>query len=194
MGLDIVVDAKKGPLVLEINSRPGLEIQKANLDSLRSRLERVEDIKVADPKTDPKRGVELAQTLFASAVVQNVNISPITLSVYEKIIFMHNDKQKTFSAKIDSGAYRTAIDWSVAKDLELPILSKKIWIDSANGKQLREAAKVEFTLAGKRIRTIATVTHREHLQYPVIIGRKDMKGFIIDPNLGELEKDSYDVN
>ncbi len=35
MGLDIVLDVSRGPLVLEINARPGLEIQNANRQGLR---------------------------------------------------------------------------------------------------------------------------------------------------------------
>jgi alpha-L-glutamate ligase-like protein len=38
LGVDLVLDAKRGPLVLEVNVRPGLEIQLANLEGLRPRL------------------------------------------------------------------------------------------------------------------------------------------------------------
>ena len=179
MGIDIVFDAKKGPIVLEINARPGLEIQKANLSSLRSRLEKIEDVKPASLE----KGVELAKSLFASEVVQNVNVSPTTISVFEPVTFYSNGTQKTYNAKVDTGAFRTAIDWSVAKDLNLKPISQKILVDSANARQLRQAAKVTFTLAGKRFSTIATITDRSHMNYPVIIGRKDMTGFVINPSL-----------
>jgi len=36
--MDLVVDATRGPLVLEINVRPGLEIQNVNRIGLRGRL------------------------------------------------------------------------------------------------------------------------------------------------------------
>lgn len=42
IGVDIVLDAEKGPLVLELNARPGLNIQIANQAGLRARLEEVE--------------------------------------------------------------------------------------------------------------------------------------------------------
>lgn len=41
-GIDIVLDRDKGPLILELNARPGLAIQMANRAGLRSRLEKVE--------------------------------------------------------------------------------------------------------------------------------------------------------
>ena len=40
-GIDIVLDRKLGPMVLELNARPGLAIQMANRSGLRARLEAV---------------------------------------------------------------------------------------------------------------------------------------------------------
>jgi D-alanine-D-alanine ligase-like ATP-grasp enzyme len=34
IGFDFTLDAKEGPMLLEINARPGLEIQKANKKGL----------------------------------------------------------------------------------------------------------------------------------------------------------------
>jgi alpha-L-glutamate ligase-like protein len=42
VGADIVVDARKGPVVLELNARPGLAVQMANRAGLLPRLEEVE--------------------------------------------------------------------------------------------------------------------------------------------------------
>ena len=42
MGADIVLDKHKGPLVLELNARPGLSIQIANGCGLRGRLEHIQ--------------------------------------------------------------------------------------------------------------------------------------------------------
>jgi hypothetical protein len=39
VGADVVVDARYGPVVLELNARPGLSIQLANRAGLRPRLE-----------------------------------------------------------------------------------------------------------------------------------------------------------
>ncbi|MFQ5838305.1 MAG: sugar-transfer associated ATP-grasp domain-containing protein [Thermoplasmata archaeon] len=43
-GVDIVLDAERGPLVLEVNRRPGLDIQKANGCGLLPRLRAVEGL------------------------------------------------------------------------------------------------------------------------------------------------------
>ena len=39
LGADVVIDAQRGPLVLEVNARPGLSIQLANREGLRALLE-----------------------------------------------------------------------------------------------------------------------------------------------------------
>lgn len=46
LGCDIVLDDKDGPLLLEMNVRPGLEIQNVNRAPLRLRLDKVEGVEV----------------------------------------------------------------------------------------------------------------------------------------------------
>lgn len=42
LGVDVVIDPVKGPLLLEMNARPGLSIQVANQVGLKKVLERFE--------------------------------------------------------------------------------------------------------------------------------------------------------
>ena len=42
LGVDLLLDREKGPLLLELNARPGLAIQMANRSGLFGRLERIE--------------------------------------------------------------------------------------------------------------------------------------------------------
>jgi alpha-L-glutamate ligase-like protein len=42
VGVDLVVDQSQGPLLLELNARPGLAIQIANRDGLYGRLKRID--------------------------------------------------------------------------------------------------------------------------------------------------------
>ena len=44
LGVDMVIDADRGPLILEMNARPGLNIQIANGAGLRKRISRIEAI------------------------------------------------------------------------------------------------------------------------------------------------------
>jgi alpha-L-glutamate ligase-like protein len=43
-GVDVALDSKKGPVVMEVNRRPGLEIQNANAAGLLRRLRIIEDL------------------------------------------------------------------------------------------------------------------------------------------------------
>lgn len=63
LGVDVVIDADRGPLVLELNARPGLAIQAANARGLRPLLAAAATATI--PPTTPAR-VELGQRLFAT--------------------------------------------------------------------------------------------------------------------------------
>ncbi|WP_028575672.1 alpha-L-glutamate ligase-like protein [Desulfonatronovibrio hydrogenovorans] len=62
LGVDIVLDAELGPLILEFNVRPGLAIQLANGQGLAPRLEKIQSLP-AIPE-DPEERVVLTRTLF----------------------------------------------------------------------------------------------------------------------------------
>ena len=68
LGVDVVLDAHYGPLMLELNARPGISIQIANRAGLRHRLEETERW-LEDQPTLPKveERVAFARDHFASA-------------------------------------------------------------------------------------------------------------------------------
>lgn len=176
-GVDIVLDGIEGPMVLEVNARPGLSIQNANLSSLRSRLERVENIITPTPE----RGIEIAKNLFTEIFSEKVSITPKILTIIQEVTFMRNGEPITVKAKLDTGAFRTSIDHSFAKLLGLNILEEKVFVKSASGGNFRATAKTSFTLADKKINTVISIVDRSNLKYPVIIGYRDLKDFLINP-------------
>jgi len=177
VGIDIVLDEEKGPLVLEVNARPGLSIQVANEASLRTRLERVSNLPV--PTTE--RAIQLAQQLFADESLAAVAVADRTLGVIEKITIVGAKKRKTVRAKIDTGAYRTSIDVDLVHELGLDEHDKLVHVRSGSGRQKRKTVKITFKMKGKTINTVASYTERSHLRFPIIIGRRDLKGFLVDP-------------
>jgi len=62
MGVDLVVDTQKGPLLLELNARPGLAIQMANGEGLLPRLRNIEALK--RPHFSPRERVQYAMGAF----------------------------------------------------------------------------------------------------------------------------------
>ena len=55
LGADIVIDKNRGPMLLELNARPGLSIQVANKKGLLPRLQEIE--KIEEIESDPKKRV-----------------------------------------------------------------------------------------------------------------------------------------
>lgn len=65
VGVDFVLDKNKGPLILELNARPGLAIQIANGNGLLHRLRKVEALKDAGQlSADPSERVAFARAEF----------------------------------------------------------------------------------------------------------------------------------
>jgi alpha-L-glutamate ligase-like protein len=65
VGVDFVLDRNLGPMILELNARPGLAIQMANGNGLLHRLHKVEELQRSKQLSkDPAQRVEFAQQNF----------------------------------------------------------------------------------------------------------------------------------
>ncbi len=191
-GVDVVIDHKRGPLILEVNARPGLSIQNANLSSLRTRLERLEDVH----PTTPEKGVELAKSLFTAPFSAKVPSTTKVLPVIQRVTLRTKTRNITVQAKLDSGAYRSSVDEQLAKKLNLKPTGKKVFVQSASGRKFRPTVNLVFELAGKKITTEASIIDRSHLRYPMIVGRKDLEGILIKPVAdedSELNEETFEL-
>lgn len=183
LGVDIIVDEQRGPMVLELNARPGLEIQNANLVPLKKRLERIEGLEVRDAE----HGVKITKTLFAARFADRVMAEEgiKTINVWENIKVVSAKKEKAeLRAKIDTGAWRTSIDKDLARGLGLLRPENILWTKiykSSLGKEKRSIIGLTFYLAGRKIETLAGVAKRENLRAPMVIGRRDLGGFLVKP-------------
>ena len=179
-GVDIVLDKERGPMILELNARPGLEIQNANLSPLKKRLERVEGLEV----DDSERGVRIAKALFASRFADRVAVREgiKTISIWETVKLLIGKSKIEVKAKIDTGAWKTSIDRDLAEKLGILKSSNVLWTKiyrSSFGEEKRQVVNLTFFLAGRRIETIASIANRKNLRTPLIIGRRDLDGFLI---------------
>lgn len=188
VGVDIVLHPEKGPMVLEINASPGLQIQLANKAGLRKRLDRIEDLEVRDAE----HGVKIAKALFAGRFADRVKAEEgvKTINVWEEVkVVTGTGHKRLIRAKIDTGAWKTSIDKGLAGELKLLEKSNILWTKlykSSLGREVRKVVSLKFYLAGRRISTIANVANRGSLRTPLIIGRRDLEGFLIKPGK-ELE-------
>ncbi|NOY14890.1 MAG: hypothetical protein GXP43_01605 [bacterium] len=182
MRVDFVLHPEKGPMILEINSKPGLSIQLANRAGLRRRLERVMDLEVRNAE----HGIQIAKSLFASSLIDKVQQRHIVHAIDEVVILGTKGKRIRIRAKIDTGAWRSSVDRELAESLGLltpeNIVGREVY-RSALGKQERDWIKIKFYLGGRKITTVASVADRTGLNYRFLIGRLDLikYGFLIDP-------------
>lgn len=217
-GVDVVSSKRRGPVVLEVNARPGLSIQLANLEGLKGRLMRISGLQV----DSPERGIHLAKSVFGDearetrlAVMPGMRI----VRAAETVSLRHKDdtnKLVSVKAKIDSGARSSSIDYDLAeiigygdvvsyikpfnldtimtearahelarrikKDIQShPGIKRLKVVLSATGVTLRVTVPLSFELKGKIIETDVNLISRGHLTYDMIIGRRDLSGFLIRP-------------
>ena len=92
IGVDIALDADHGPIVFELNARPGLGIQVANKAGLRWRLEKVKDVEVESIK----RGIRLAKSIFGGEVEESIEeiSGRKVVNINEKILVYQKEKDK----------------------------------------------------------------------------------------------------
>ncbi len=180
-GIDIVLHPEKGPMVLEINAQPGLQIQLANMEGLKKRLERIEDLDVADAE----HGVMIAKAIFAGRFENRKaveeGIKTIKNDEIVKIVIPGRRKIEV-AAKIDTGAWRSSIDKTFAEKNGLLKEDNILWtkvFKSSLGSEERPVINIKFYLAGKKIETIASVSNRRGLKKVFIIGRRDLQGFLV---------------
>ena len=108
-GVDIVLHPEKGPQIIELNAQPGLSIQLANMDGLKRRLNRVDEMDVRDGV----HGVKIAKALFGGKFTSRVRIDdgPIAIKAVEEVKVLDSEKiRHKVLAKIDTGAWSSAID------------------------------------------------------------------------------------
>jgi len=107
------------------------------------------------------------------------------LGLVEVVIFRDkNGHAVEIQAKVDTGADYTSIDESLAIQLGLgPIVDTKK-IKSSHGVSVRPVVESRFELRNMSIEIKANLTNRDHLRYPMLIGKDIMKkyGFMVNPD------------
>ena len=215
LGVDVVLDKDKGPMVLEVNARPGLSIQICNKAGLRRRMEKVEDINIKS--TD--QAIAVSRYLFGENFAEKVEarqkvktIAPLeTILVkipkgfkpaLQRSVVIKQGKHRVVEvrAKVDTGAFRSSIDRNLAEKLGLlqsgRVLYYRHYKSSLGKHKDRPVVGVTFWLQGKRVMTAVNVADRGKLRTKFLLGRKDLEGFLIsarysispDPSLTRGEK------
>ena len=215
LGADIAIDKVHGPMIIELNSRPGLSIQIANLAGLKGRLKKVSGLKI---KTIA-RGIRVGADLFGGEIEEEMEeiSGKKVIGTTEKVkLFGKNEKEIEVSARIDTGAGISSIDKELARDLgyeqavkywedfhldrvlneeEITSLSQnQTWkelekhpdiigvakIFSTHGATYRIEIRVPLVIDQQKIISKLSIANRIGMKYPLLIGRRDLKKYLID--------------
>jgi alpha-L-glutamate ligase-like protein len=211
LGVDVAIDKERGPVILELNARPGLAIQVANLDGLKGRLKKAAGIKI---KT-VKKGIRVGMDLFGGEIEEELEeiSGKKVIGAIEKVKLISKDgKEIEVEAKIDTGADWSSIDNALAQQLgygsaleefeklnisyddlkntnrddrrklyeKIPNIISAIPVKSSHGYTYRPMINIEFVMDNITISTKITIADRSHMQYPMIIGKVNLKKFLID--------------
>ena len=198
MGVDVVLDKEKGPMVLEVNARPGLSIQVCNKAGLKARIEKIDEITVRSVD----HAITLAKYLFGESFFEKVEekekrqtVSPIEIiqvkipkgfhPILEKSPIIKQGKHRVVNvrAKVDTGAFRSSIDRDLAQRLGLldkdKILYYRNYKSSLGKHKDRPVIGITFWLNGRKVITAVNVADRKKLRTKFLLGRKDLGGFLV---------------
>jgi alpha-L-glutamate ligase-like protein len=219
IGVDIALDRDNGPVVFELNARPGLGIQVANQTGLRWRLEKVRGLEIKSIK----HGISVAKNLFGGEVEESIEAisGRKVLNINERILLYYNKqegkkkpKREACTAFMDTGVLTSRISNTVAnrigflstvkffKSLDVPekfesLKEAQKYIDEneekltedenilriartveEDGVIIRPVVSVRVKISGEKKEFEMIIT--ENITYPVVVGRRDLKGYLID--------------
>ncbi len=114
-------------------------------------------------------------------------MNKIILGLTTRVIIFGKKGKKELIARVDTGATKSSIDSSLAKELDLgPELAHKK-VRSAHGTRYRPVITADVAIAGEIRHAEFNIAEREHMKYKVLIGQNILKkGFLIDPSKGAL--------
>ena len=162
---DIVLDDRDGPLLLEMNVRPGLEIQNVNRAPLEARLKRVAGISVESIE----KGVRIGKDLFWGIISERVESVSWKKVVWlrEYLRFRFKEKNYNYIADIRASQSENFIDTDFAQEI--------LGIDPETQTQVR----LETELLD--IRRVLIFTCKKLSWEKLILGKKALRGFFVDP-------------
>ena len=107
----------------------------------------------------------------------------VIIRPFQRVMVEDADGKKLeVAALIDTGARMSSIDVELAVKLGIYDEDKLLYeksFSSALGKQQRPVVAITFYLAGKKIETKANVANRSTRKQPILIGRRNLSGYLV---------------
>jgi len=175
LAVDLTIDQNMGPALLEVNARAGLMVQLANLSPLRSRLERVQGLKVGSPE----KGVRMCKDLFGDKTKEThqneKHKGKPVLGTHETLIITGTGEKFEVPCRISPTKERTIFSPALITKL----LEKKA---AEVRDKTEDSYKVKFSLGGEKIQTLVIKQEVADESVQAIIGKRDLGSFLIDPS------------
>lgn len=165
LGCDIVLDEREWPLVLEMNVRPGLEIQNVNLASLKSRLDRVEGVDI----NSVEKWVRLGRDLFSGDIEDKIKSlsGKQVAGPREYLQIFSGDRIYTYIADIRASKEESYIDEAFVRDI--------LKIDVSTKKNLRLKGEILWFTKSFRFK-ISSLSEEK-----ILLWKNSLQGLLIDP-------------
>ncbi len=198
-GVDLV-EGDDGWYVLEVNPTAGFKgLHEATHISPAPHIAKLA-IERAGGSVDDERVEELSRTLddtepSARPPEQPVtNGEPATIGYTEEIILSGTSGSKSVLAKSDTGATRTSIDTGLAADIGAGPIKSVTRVKSGSSKTSKSRPVVDIVVGvgGNRHTVTASVEDRNHMDYPVLLGRDILENYRVDVSK-RIDRDAADT-
>jgi len=171
--VDFLIDKENGPMIVELNARPGLSIQIANQDSLKWRLRKARGIKIGK---NIEKGIRIAKDLFGGEIQEEIEdiTGKIVIGLNNKITFNNLPNILETDAIVDTSKIVSTIPSKLYDEIiknfpEEEMKSNKI-------------LTLEFTINDSNVPIYSKFTVNPKSN-SVILGQNSLKKFLIDLSL-----------
>lgn len=172
LAVDLTLDKELGPVLLEVNARAGLMLQVANLAPLQARLRRVEGLKVSSPE----KGVRIAQELFGEKLGKKKDAAEKPILSSLEMIEIAGER---FTLEEPAAISLDRDDTVFSPDL-IDELRRRHALEPVEGSS--DAFHIKFSLLDRKIQTIVKAASLHTRNTRVVIGRRDLSGYLLDPS------------
>jgi RimK family alpha-L-glutamate ligase len=112
----------------------------------------------------------------------DANVEPSVIGYVEEVTVSGTRGTETVYAKSDTGAERSSIDLQLAADIGTGPITNVVRVRSGSDKASRTRPVVDIVVGvgGQQYTVSASVEDREHMQYPLLLGRDILGSYQVD--------------
>jgi len=146
-------------------------------------------------RVDPERVTSLSTVLDDSVPECKPSTDPepersTTIGYTERVTVSAGQQAVDVIAKSDTGAQRTSIDFDVAAEIGAGPIIDTVYVKSGSrtGRQKRPVVEIDVKIGNRWQTVTASIEDRNHMTYPVLLGRDLLDGYRVDITKREREE------